>query len=79
MKKDRYIYGKVSLAIIVCTAFFYMAGKFLNKPKFNSHLILKIGEEFVIGGDTVKIIDYSEKSDSFILSDGREIKSKIIL
>lgn len=38
-----------------------------------------LGDEVVIMGDTLEVLKYNTWSDSFILSDGREVGAKYVL
>lgn len=38
----------------------------------------KLGKEFILGKDTLKIVDYTFFEEVFILSDGRKINKEIV-
>jgi hypothetical protein len=73
------------VAILFTSALIYLLFKnFVQKPneelnRMDDTFKSQIGKEFVLNKDTLLIIDYSLWSETFTLSNGREVNSNLVI
>ena len=76
--KNKYMKKSTTIIWIVLMLFggmFIIGSLVTSGDRYKEHL----GERYVIGGDTLKIIDYSEWESSYTLEDGTEIHEDLIV
>jgi hypothetical protein len=67
------------LFILLAISFFFLQNCLVKEYEIKTKLYKsKLGEEFILDKDTLKIVDYNSFEEVFILSDGRKINKEIV-
>jgi hypothetical protein len=67
------------LFILLAISFFFLQNGIVKEYEIKTKFYKsKLGEEFILDKDTLKIVDYNSFEEVFILSDGRKINKEIV-